>query len=282
MASQGEVFARAVSRLIGWIYMFCWSASFYPQPILNWRRRSTHGLAIDFPTTNVLGFLCYAIYTTAFLYSPLIREQYAARHPRSPEPSVRFNDFAFAMHAIILSVTVYSQFFPKIWGFRVSKFQRVSRTVAGIFWGCICATAIITVWVASKGGYDPSGWAWIDVIYTVSYVKLVVTVIKYIPQAWVNYKRKSTVGWSIGQILLDFSGGVLSILQLIIDSALEDDWSGITGNPIKLLLGNVSIFFDLIFMAQHYIIYPDRRISLKDDDNETEPLLVDNESRDIP
>ncbi|KMU78163.1 hypothetical protein CISG_07003 [Coccidioides immitis RMSCC 3703] len=119
-------------------------------------------------------------------------------------------------------------------------------------------------------------------IYTVSYVKLVVTVIKYIPQAWVNYKRKSTVGWSIGQILLDFSGGVLSILQLIIDSALEDDWSGITGNPIKLLLGNVSIFFDLIFMAQHYIIYPDRRISLKDDDNETEPLLVDNESRDIP
>lgn len=84
------------------------------------------------------------------------------------------------------------------------------------------------------------------------------TVIKYIPQAWVNYKRKSTVGWSIVQILLDLIGGVLSILQLVIDSALQDDWSGITGNPVKLGLGNVSIFFDLIFIVQHYILYREK------------------------
>lgn len=84
------------------------------------------------------------------------------------------------------------------------------------------------------------------------------TVIKYIPQAWVNYKRKSTVGWSIVQILLDLTGGVLSILQLVIDSALQDDWSGISGNPVKLGLGNVSIFFDLIFIVQHYILYREK------------------------
>ncbi|WEW58757.1 hypothetical protein PRK78_004225 [Emydomyces testavorans] len=258
--------------------MFCWSASFYPQPILNWRRRSMQGLAIDFPTTNVLGFLCYAIYTSAFLYSPVIRAQYAARHPVSPEPSVRVNDFAFAVHAVVLSATVYSQFFPGIWGFKVSRFQRVSWVVAGIFWGCICAVVGVTSWVAlNDGNSDPLSWAWIDVIYTISYVKLVVTVIKYIPQAWVNYKRKSTVGWSIVQILLDFSGGILSILQLVIDSALEDDWSGITGNPIKLGLGNVSIFFDLVFMVQHYILYPEKNVFLKDDENQSVPLLVDNE-----
>ena len=29
-----------------------------------------------------------------------------------------------------------------------------------------------------------------------------------------NYRRKSTVGWSIGNILLDFTGGSLSILQV--------------------------------------------------------------------
>lgn len=148
--------------------MFCWSASFYPQPILNWRRQSTQGLAIDFPTTNVLGFICYAIYTSAFLYSPLIRSQYAARHPISPEPSVRLNDFAFAVHAVVLSVTTYTQFFPKIWGFKVSRFQRVSLPVAGIFCGCVCAVVGITVYVASKGGDDPFGWAWIDVVCSFS------------------------------------------------------------------------------------------------------------------
>ena len=87
---------------------------------------------------------------------------------------------------------------------------------------------------------------------------MIVTIVKYIPQAWLNYKRKSTVGWDIRQILLDLSGGVLSIAQLILDSSFEADWSGVTGNPIKFLLGNVSIFFDAIFVVQHYILYRHR------------------------
>jgi len=33
-----------------------------------------------------------------------------------------------------------------------------------------------------------------------------------------NYKRKSTVGWSIGNIFLDFTGGVLSIMQMIVNA----------------------------------------------------------------
>lgn len=37
-------------------------------------------------------------------------------------------------------------------------------------------------------------------------------------QAYMNYRRQSTVGWSIGNVLLDFSGGTLSILQMIIES----------------------------------------------------------------
>lgn len=77
--------------------------------------------------------------------------------------------------------------------------------------------------------------------------------IKYIPQAYVNYKRKSTVGWSISQILLDFAGGIMSILQLVIDASLQTDWSGISGNPVKFGLGNISILFDMIFMTQHYV-----------------------------
>lgn len=31
-----------------------------------------------------------------------------------------------------------------------------------------------------------------------------------------NFKRKSTEGWSIGNVLLDFSGGVLSFLQMFV------------------------------------------------------------------
>jgi cystinosin len=147
--------------------MLCWSASFYPQPIHNFRRRSTSGLAIDFPTINVLGFVCYLVYAASFLYSPLIRQQYAARNPVSPEPTVRFNDLAFTVHAVILSAIAYSQFWPQIWGLKVSRFQRVSKPIAGLFWGSLLAIAILTLVVLTQSpdrGYDASYWAWIDVV----------------------------------------------------------------------------------------------------------------------
>lgn len=137
--------------------------------------------------------------------------------------------------------------------------MKLGRGVWGIIVGCIVGIGWVIGMVKSKGldgGNDAWGsWAWIDVVYAVGYVKLVVTVVKYIPQAWANYQRKSTAGWSITQILLDVIGGVLSIAQLVIDSSLQSDWSGITGNPVKLGLGNISIMFDIVFMVQHYILY---------------------------
>jgi cystinosin len=159
-------FAKLVSRIFGWVYFFAWSLSFYPQPLLNWRRKSTHGLAIDFATLNVLGFFSYTISTAAFLYSPLIQRQYAYRHPLSPEVTVRFNDFVFALHGVTLCIITYSQFFPTLWGFKVGARQRSSRVILGIFWGSILGILITVVVVRATGkeaGNDPSGWAWIDV-----------------------------------------------------------------------------------------------------------------------
>lgn len=147
--------------------MLCWSASFYPQPVLNWQRKSTHGLSMDYPTINVLGFICYAASTSALLYSPLIREQYAERHRTSSEPTVRLNDLAFALHAIIMSSLAYSQFWSSIWGFKVSRLQRVSGTVTGVFWGSIASVLLMVLLVLVKGknlGTDARSWAWIDVV----------------------------------------------------------------------------------------------------------------------
>ena len=83
------------------------------------------------------------------------------------------------------------------------------------------------------------------------------TVSKYVPQALSNYRRKSTVGWSIGNVLLDLTGGFLSIAQLILDGATKG-WSGVVGDPVKFALGFVSIVFDILFIVQHYVLYTDR------------------------
>lgn len=105
--------------------------------------------------------------------------------------------------------------------------------------------------------------------------------VKYIPQAWANYQRKSTAGWSINQILLDLIGGVLSIAQLVIDSSLQSDWSGITGNPVKLGLGNVSILFDIVFMVQHYILYKGSKVEEAGMDWERRGLIASDDEEAI-
>ncbi len=54
-------------------------------------------------------------------------------------------------------------------------------------------------------------------------------------------------------MILDAGGGVMSDVQLIFDSWRHHTWTGITGNPSKLLLGLLSLVFDGIFMVQHYV-----------------------------
>lgn len=82
---------------------------------------------------------------------------------------------------------------------------------------------------------------------------------------------------SIGNILLDFTGGSLSMLQMILNAhnygkfhsrililsqnnlisivLLSDDWVSIFGDPTKFGLGLFSVLFDIFFMLQHYVFY---------------------------
>ena len=52
------------------------------------------------------------------------------------------------------------------------------------------------------------------VVSIMGYFKLSISFLKYLPQFYWNYKRKSTVGWSIINIILDMTGGLFSFLQM--------------------------------------------------------------------
>ncbi|PHH63456.1 hypothetical protein CDD81_5835 [Ophiocordyceps australis] len=252
-----------LSAIFGWVYTLCWSASFYPQALLNVRRRSTSGTTIDYPFINVLGFAAYLASSASLLYSPTVRAQYAARH-HGLEPTVQLNDVLFALHALVLSLITASQYFcaQRLWHFHPAVGTRPSRAMVGIATGCVLAI-VATYALAARahrlGRVDAaSDWCQLDVVYAAGYVKLLVTLVKYTPQVVVNARARSTVGWSISQVLLDLVGGVLSLVQLALDSYRQHDWSGVSGNPVKLALGNASMLYDSIFMVQHYVLYPQR------------------------
>ncbi|KAG9242091.1 lysosomal L-cystine transporter-like protein [Calycina marina] len=265
-----------VSLLFGWVYTICWSLSFYPQPLLNWTRKSTAGTTIDFPGINVIGFAAYFIYNVCMLCSPQIRYEYAARN-YGLAPTVAVNDIWFSGHATIICLIALTQFISKLWGFekreKGSAGASMSKPVWGVQLGSVVGVLVVTLIVAIRQDPDPAtGWAWIDVLYALSYVKLLITLVKYTPQVITNYNNKSTHGWSIYQIQFDFTGGILSVTQLFIDSYLQESWSGLTGNPVKFALGIISIFFDVVFLVQHYWIYAHKEAD-KISSSEEGPLL---------
>ncbi|KAL5717769.1 hypothetical protein ACHQM5_010737 [Ranunculus cassubicifolius] len=95
-----------------------------------------------------------------------------------------------------------------------------------------------------------------------------------------NFNRKSTVGWSIGFILLDFLAGVTSLGQMVLQSIDQCSWVNFEGNIGKPLLCLVSIFFDIIFIIQHYVLYPSKTESITtENDNESTPLLAESSQK---
>ena len=114
-------------------------------------------------------------------------------------------------------------------------------------------------------------------------MKVTISFVKYMPQVYLNWKRKSTEGWSLENVLLDFTGGSLSFLQIFLDWLNNGSTGAFTNglNVAKFLLGVISMVFDAIFMFQHYVLYnPKKRAyELKEEGEEEEE--VDRDSKDL-
>ena len=106
------------------------------------------------------------------------------------------------------------------------------------------------------------------------YIKDVLTLVKYIPQVYRNYSRKSTKGFNIWSVNTDLGGGIFSYLQLFIDSMNDGNVNIFKGglNIGKFGLSVISIVFNIIFIIQHYWFYrekPHKATKVATNDDET-------------
>ncbi len=70
-------------------------------------------------------------------------------------------------------------------------------------------------------------------------------------------------------MLLDFGGGVLSLLQMDLYCFIEHSNDQLTGNIPKMALAVVSLLFNIILILQHYVLY----FGNEHKASENEPLL---------
>ena len=239
-------FIKQLVSTTGWLYFLLWSVSFYPQIILNLTTSSVQGLNMDFVILNMIGFALYSIFNIEMYFDPKVKFEYQRLHPDGVLP-VQLNDVVFAVHAFLAaSVTLAQCILLR------STHQRLSLpTLIYLSLITILVIIIISLCLAKLS-------SWLTCLYLLSYLKLLITVIKFIPQVVMNYRHKSTRGWSVGNVVLDLAGGLASLLQMILVALNSSDWTSLTGDLTKLGLSLVSLGFDILFLFQHFVLYKDR------------------------
>lgn len=235
-----------LDQSIGWLYFFLWSVSFYPQVIMNYRRKSVVGFGFDYLGYDYVGFAAFSLYNCLLFWSPSVFSLYLENYPGASNP-IQLNDVLFCLHAVFIqTVNLY----------QCLTYERGGQTLSKVCVTLLALVGVVTsalVVVAKLGLSEYVGW--FQILLLGSYIKVGSSVIKYIPQVLLNYKRKCTLGYAIDMAILDLSGGTACYLQVIIQAVNAADMTIITGNSGKLGIGFVSVFFDIILLTQHFCLY---------------------------
>lgn len=91
---------ETLSSVVGWIYFFAWSSSFYGQLITNYKMKSVEGCKLEFLVLNFTGFVFYSVYNSFGYWDKSISVG-----------SVEINDLFFAYHAVIITTITCAQCF---------------------------------------------------------------------------------------------------------------------------------------------------------------------------
>ncbi|CAK7328206.1 unnamed protein product [Dovyalis caffra] len=146
------------------------------------------GLSFDFVVLNLTKHSSYLIYNASLYFSSTIQNQYFEKYGHEQMIPVAANDVAFSVHAVFVTA--------------ITLFQILIYDVSeNLDTPALLEDGVLTFSSNRKLS-----------------IQVFMTVIKYVPQAAMNFMRKSTNGFSIGFVLLDFLGGVTSYAQMAVQS----------------------------------------------------------------
>ncbi|PON44045.1 Lysosomal cystine transporter [Parasponia andersonii] len=262
MASWNWIPLEITYELLGWIAFASWAIALYPQIILNFRRKSVVGLNFDFVVLNLTKHSSYLIYNATLYFSSSVQNQYLNKFGFGQMIPVAANDVAFSIHAVLLTAFLL---------FQIAAYERGGQTISKISL-LILSVVWLIAGVSTFNALPTHSWLWLISVF--NYIAVFLTAIKYTPQAFMNFKRKNTDGFSIEFVLFDFSGGVANYAQMTVQSIDQNSWVNFHGNIGKILLSLISIFFDLIFMCQRFLLYPPRRAMISSETSKEKELFI--------
>jgi len=227
------------SNICGWLFVAAWGAMAYPQIILNFRLKSVEGFKLDYPFLNFSGLLfCSIAYSFVFFTPNLPFDSYGYG-------KLSIQDLVFVYHNLFVNLILNVQALIYERGQnKLSTFSKLFVIFAwvsvGVFYLCFQVYGVLP---SSKE---------VNVFIYLGYLKVFTSLTKYAPLAYWNYIRKSTQGFSGAAFFFDMTGASFAISQEVIDYI---DGTTETINPVKIILGLVSISYDLVLFYQHFFLY---------------------------
>ncbi|XP_058751326.1 cystinosin homolog [Vicia villosa] len=266
MVAWNSFSLEIIYQVFGWLAFLSWSLAGYPQLISNFRRKSVVGLSLDYTVLNFAMQWSYFIYNASLFFSPVIQKQYFQKYGYGQMIPVAANDVALSTHGVIINLIILFQFAIYRNGSETLSKYAIAIFVGVLFSGVVCFFVALPT----------HSWLWLISIFNL--IQVCMILIKYFPQALMNFMRKSTDGFSIGSILFDFSGGVFNYSQMVVQSIDQDSGVNFYGNIGKVMISLITIFYDSILMCQHYVLYPHKKalITSKNSEEIKKPLISSN------
>ncbi|KAL7100551.1 hypothetical protein ACP275_08G004700 [Erythranthe tilingii] len=178
-------------------------------------------------------------------------------HQFSPASCIEFQEekqLAYLVYnaSLLFSPTVQNQYHNK-YDSNQRGSQKFLKTSI-----CLVSIAMLAAAICVLIAIPKHSWFWLVSCFNT--IQVIMTVTMYFPQALLNFKRKTTSGFSVGNILLDFLGGITNAIQMVMQSIDQNSLENLFGNIGKTLLALVTIFFDIVLLIQHYLLYPSKKI----------------------
>jgi cystinosin len=231
---------------LGIAYTIIWSVSFYFQAHLIYKVKHGGGYSLDFQVLNIIGFGFYSVSNVYYLMT-------------NGSSFSSIMDLAFAVHAFLISVVIMIQ------TFYYPRHANKGHTSVYLIIGLVVTMTLIYYYLNENYVHGKSKDVWIFMGLS----KSLISTTKYCYQIFLNYERQSCHGFSISNVKLDITGGLLSLTQdLLRMFVLDIDIFSEKSNIPKFALSIVVIFFDLLFFFQYYVLYRDHDEKPVDKDGE--------------
>ncbi|CAR27851.1 hypothetical protein ZYGR_0N03380 [Zygosaccharomyces rouxii] len=264
-------FKWGVSEVLGLTYVCCWSVSMYPPLWTNWKRKSASALSVDFVMLNTTGYFYLVISLILQLYRwlPPPQGQELTQEAIALKPKITNFDLCYCLHGFLLNLVLASQLVmgQSMWGFKKERSIRMKPIYSKILFLSLLIFSGLTLHFVN---YNATvGW---DNLRTLAYcnrlfmLKISMSLLKYVPQVIHNHERRSMKGFAIQGTMLDITGGMASLMQLIWQIANDKSFntSVFMANFGKIGLAIVTIVFNFIFLSQWTVYGDGSVVTIKD------------------